>query len=119
MNETRFPNELSRLADDMAGGLLVTRPSEKDFRHPVIDKYIKKYLQGVADVPAEEPIRMLTLVHPMTFGTTASSYRTESMHGAGSPQARRIMIERQTGTNYKKKLARSLAGIDEREDVTA
>jgi len=29
------------------------------------------------------------------------------------------MIERQTDMNYKKKLARSLAGIDEREDVTA
>ena len=119
MNETRFPNELSRLAEDMAGGLLVTLPSEKDFRHPVIDKYIKKYLQGVADVPAEEPIRMLTLVLSMLFGTTTPSYRTELVHGAGSPQARKIMIERQTDMNYKKKLARSLAGIDEREDVTA
>ena len=118
-NLTRFPNELSRLAEDVAGGLLVTLPSEKDFRHPVIGKYIEKYLQGVADVSAEERIRMLTLVHSMTFGTTAPSYRTESMHGAGSPQAQKIMIERQTDMNYKKKLARSLAGIDEREDVTA
>jgi 4-hydroxybutyryl-CoA dehydratase/vinylacetyl-CoA-Delta-isomerase len=41
------------------------------------------------------------------------------MHGAGSPQAQKIMIERQTDKKYKKKLARSLAGIDEREDVTA
>jgi len=118
-NVTRFPYELCRLAEDIAGGLLVTLPSEADFRHPVIGKYIEKYLQGVADVSAEERIRMLTLVHSMTFGTTAPSYRTESMHGAGSPQAQKIMIERQTDMNYKKKLARSLAGIDEREDVTA
>lgn len=62
---------------------------------------------------------MLTLVHSMTFGTTAPSYRTESMHGAGSPQARKIMIECQTDMDYKKKPACSLAGIDEREDVTA
>lgn len=41
MNETRFPNELSRLAEDMAGGLLVTLPPEKDFRHSVIGKYIE------------------------------------------------------------------------------
>jgi 4-hydroxybutyryl-CoA dehydratase/vinylacetyl-CoA-Delta-isomerase len=118
-NVTRFPYELCRLAEDIAGGLLVTLPSEADFRHPVIGKYIKKYLKGVADVSAEERIRMLTLVHSMTFGTTAPSYRTESMHGAGSPQAQKIMIERQTDMNYKKKLARTLAGIDEREDVTA
>ncbi len=118
-NVTRFPYELCRLAEDIAGGLLVTLPSEADFRHPVIGKYIEKYLQGVADVSAEERIRMLTLVHSMTFGTTAPSYRAESMHGAGSPQAQKIMIERQTDMNYKKKLARSLAGIYEREDVTA
>jgi len=118
-NVTRFPYELCRLAEDIAGGLLVTLPSEKDLRHPVLGKYIEKYLKGVADVPAEERIRMLTLIHSMTFGTTAPSYRTESMHGAGSPQAQKIMIERQTDMDYKKKLARSLAGIDEREDVTA
>ena len=31
-NITRFPFELARLAQDIAGGLMVTMPSEKDFR---------------------------------------------------------------------------------------
>ncbi len=119
LNVTRFPYELCRLAEDIAGGLLVTVPSEKDLRHPVIGKHIEKYLRGVTEVPTEARIRMLTLIHSMTFGTTAPSYRTESMHGAGSPQAQKIMIERQTDMELKKKLARSLAGIDDREDVTA
>ena len=96
---------------------MVTLPSERDLRHPVMGKYIKKYLKGVADVPAEDRIRMLTLIHCMSFGLTAPSYRTESMHGAGSPQAQKIMIERQTDMEHKKKLARSLAGIDKREEV--
>ncbi len=116
-NVTRFPYELCRLAEDIAGGAVVTLPSERDLRHPVMGKYIKKYLKGVADVPAEDRIRMLTLIHCMSFGLTAPSYRTESMHGAGSPQAQKIMIERQTDMEHKKKLARSLAGIDKREEV--
>ena len=117
LNVTRFPYELCRLAEDIAGGLLVTTPSEKDFRHPVIGKYIDKYLKGVPEVTTEARYRMLTLIHAMTFGLIAPSYRTESMHGAGSPQAQKIMIERETDMDAKQRFARSIAGIDEREDV--
>jgi 4-hydroxybutyryl-CoA dehydratase/vinylacetyl-CoA-Delta-isomerase len=114
---TRFPYELCRLAEDIAGGLLVTTPSEKDFRHPVIGKYIDKYLRGVPEVSTEARYRILTLIHAMSFGLVAPSYRAESMHGAGSPQAQKIMIERETDMELKQKLARSIAGIDEREDI--
>nr|SUY25718.1 gamma-aminobutyrate metabolism dehydratase/isomerase [Clostridioides difficile] len=31
-NVTRFPYEIVRLAEDIAGGLMVTMPSEKDFK---------------------------------------------------------------------------------------
>jgi 4-hydroxybutyryl-CoA dehydratase/vinylacetyl-CoA-Delta-isomerase len=34
-NVTRFPYEIGRLAQDIAGGLMVTMPSEKDFRGAV------------------------------------------------------------------------------------
>jgi len=119
LNVTRFPYELCRLAEDIAGGLLVTTPSEKDFRHPVIGPYIDKYLKGDPEVPTEARYRMLTLLHAMSTGLVAPSYRTESMHGAGSPQAQKIMIERGSGMENKQKLARSIAGIDEREDVLA
>ena len=116
-NVTRFPYELTRLAEDIAGGILVTTPAEKDFRHPVIGKYVDKYLKGVPDIPTEARYRMLTLIHAMSFGQIAPSYHTESMHGAGSPQAQKIMIERETDMALKQSLARSLAGVDEREDV--
>jgi 4-hydroxybutyryl-CoA dehydratase/vinylacetyl-CoA-Delta-isomerase len=33
------------------------------------------------------------------------------MHGAGSPQAQRIQIQRQMQIGYKKNLAKNLAGI--------
>jgi 4-hydroxybutyryl-CoA dehydratase/vinylacetyl-CoA-Delta-isomerase len=118
-NVTRFPYELCRLAEDIAGGLLVTLPSERDLKHPEIGHYLGKYLRGVPDVPTEHRFRMLTLIHAMTFGLTAPSYRTESMHGAGSPQAQKIMIERETDMDAKQRFARSIAGIDEKEDILA
>lgn len=114
-NVTRFPYEIARLAEDIAGGLMVTMPSEQDFRHPEIGKYIEKYLKGVAAVPTEHRLRVLRLIENLTIGAGAAAYRTESMHGAGSPQAQRIMIARQANMEEKKKMARVLAGIEEEE----
>lgn len=111
-NVTRFPYEIARLAEDLAGGLMATMPSEQDFRHPEIGKYVDRYLKGVAGVPTEHRLRMLRLIETLTIGSAAVAYRTESMHGAGSPQAQRIMIARQADLESKKQLARVLAGIE-------
>ena len=110
-NVTRFPYEISRLAQDIAGGLVVTLPSEKDFRHPVAGPMLKKYLKGRKGVDVENRMRVLRLIENMTLGRNAVGYLTESMHGAGSPQAQRIQMQRQMQIGYKKNLAKNLAGI--------
>ncbi|WP_294148611.1 4-hydroxyphenylacetate 3-hydroxylase family protein [uncultured Clostridium sp.] len=112
-NVTRFPYEIARLAEDIAGGLMVTAPSEKDLRDPKLGKYIDKYFRGVNDVPTEDRMRMMRLIENLTLGSAAVGYRTESMHGAGSPQAQRIMIARQGNIGMKKKLAKEIAGISQ------
>ena len=56
-------------------------------------------------------MRILRLIENMTLGRNAVGYLTESMHGAGSPQAQRIQIQRQMQVGYKKNLAKNLAGI--------
>ncbi len=112
-NVTRFPYEIARLAEDIAGGLMVTAPSEKDLRDPKLGKYVEKYLKGVDCVSTENRLRILRLIENLTLGTAAVGYRTESMHGAGSPQAQRIMIQRQGNLEYKKELAKAIAHIEE------
>jgi 4-hydroxybutyryl-CoA dehydratase/vinylacetyl-CoA-Delta-isomerase len=110
-NVTRFPYEISRLAQDIAGGLVVTAPSEQDFRHPVTGPLLEKYLVGRKGVSVENRLRILRLIENLTMGRNAVGYLTESMHGAGSPQAQRIQIQRQMQVGYKKNLAKKLAGI--------
>lgn len=110
-NITRMPYEIARLAEDIAGGLMVTMPSEQDLRNREIGPYIQKYLKGVAGVSTENRLRILRLIENITLGTAAVGYRTESMHGAGSPQAQRIMIARQSNIEHKKQLAKDIAGI--------
>ena len=112
-NVTRFPYEITRLAEDIAGGVMVTMPSAADFRSPEIGDVCKKYFQGVASVSTENRVRILRFIENICLGSSAVGYRTESMHGAGSPQAQRIMIARQGNLEAKKELAKKIAGIVE------
>ena len=114
---TRFPYEISRLAQDIAGGLVATMPSEADYRHEEIGPLLDKYLRGRADVPTEHRMRIMRLIENMTLGRNAVGYLTESMHGAGSPQAQRIQIYRYMQLDFKQQLAQRLAGVDLSEKV--
>ncbi len=112
-NVTRMPYEIARLAEDIAGGLMVTMPSERDLKHPEIGPLVKKYFKGQNNVATENRMRILRLIENLTLGTAAVGYRTESMHGAGSPQAQRIMIARQGNLAAKKEMAKKIAKVDE------
>ncbi len=111
-NVTRFPYEIARLAEDIAGGVMVTMPAASDLRHKKIGPYIEKYMKAAAP-SAEARMRIMRLIENITLGTAAVGYRTESMHGAGSPQAQRIMISRQSDLPAKVKCAKRIAGIKE------
>ena len=47
------------------------------------------WLLPAGAVHAQDRVRVLRLIENMTLGPTAVAIRTESMHGAGSPQAQR------------------------------
>lgn len=119
LNVTRFPYEIVRLAEDIAGGLMVTMPSEKDFKSDLkvgkngetIGEVCTKYFKASPVGTTEERMRILRFIENIALGTAAVGYRTESLHGAGSPQAQRIMIARQGNIENKKELAKVIAGI--------
>jgi len=113
---TKMPFEMGRIAQDLAGGLVSTAPSEKELKHPELSALLDKYLRGRTDVPTESRIRILRLIENMTLGRNAVGYLTESLHGAGSPQAQRVQIGRQMNLDFKKGLARRLAGVDPGDD---
>ena len=97
---------------------LVTLPSEAELRSPETGPILKKYLKAKSGAEVENRMRVLRLIENMTMGRNAVGYLTESMHGAGSPQAQRIQIARQMQLGYKKKLAKDLAKVKgENEEI--
>jgi 4-hydroxybutyryl-CoA dehydratase/vinylacetyl-CoA-Delta-isomerase len=111
LNVTRNVYEIGRLAQDIAGGFIATLPSEHDLHHPRVGPLVGKYYSAREGVSTEARFRVARLVENMTGGTAL----VESMHGAGSPQAQKIMILRRANLPQKTRLAARLAGVaDER-----
>ena len=96
-NVTRFPYEIVRLAEDIAGGLMVTMPSQVDFHSDMvvgrngetIGEICNKFFAAREGVSTENRQRIMRFIENLCLGAAAVGYRTESMHGAGSPQAQR------------------------------
>lgn len=114
-NVTKLIYEIDRLAQDIGGGITATMPSESDLMNPDIGKYVEKYLKGVSNIPTENRLRIGRLIENMTGGTAL----VESMHGAGSPQAQKVMYTKLSNLSHKKDCALKLAGIkvDKEEEL--
>ena len=112
-NVTRFPYEMARIAEDLAGGAVGTCLSEADLRGEFTGPWVEKYMKNGTGTTAENRMRILRLIENLSLGAGAVGYRTESLHGAGSPQAQRVMIARQGDIAGKKVLAKRIAKVKE------
>jgi len=112
---TKETYEIGRIAQDLAGGLVGSMPSGIDFNEGTMSEDLKKYLKGKKDINSEDRVKILRLIENMTLGRNAVAYLTESLHGAGSPQAQRVQIRRRVDIEEKKDFAKKLSGIIEKE----
>jgi len=86
-----FANEyhkVVKIVQDLAGGLLVTAPTYRDFQLPELRADIQKYLGGKAEIPTEARLRMFDLIRRLT----GADRETIAIHGEGSLQAQRMTI---------------------------
>jgi len=68
-------------------------------------------MSGKAGVSSDQRMRVQRLIENICLGTGAVSYLTESIHGAGSPQAQKIMITRLADIEGAKSCALKLCGV--------
>ena len=106
-NVTKLIYDIDRIAQDVAGGIIATMPSEEDLRNAEVGPFVEKYLKGVDGVSTEDRMRVARLVENLTGGTAL----VESIHGAGSPQAQKVMYSKLSSIEEKKKFAARIAGV--------
>jgi 4-hydroxybutyryl-CoA dehydratase/vinylacetyl-CoA-Delta-isomerase len=94
---------------DIAGGLLITAPTYKDYQNPETRGYIEKYLSGKAGVPAEDRMRMLQIIRRWVSIELAVT----AVHAEGSLQAQRMMVYGESLSKIQeyKRRAEILGGI--------
>ncbi|MHC1578781.1 MAG: 4-hydroxyphenylacetate 3-hydroxylase N-terminal domain-containing protein [Dehalococcoidia bacterium] len=78
----------TKLIQDIAGGLLVTAPTYRDWQNAKTRDYIDKYLGGKAGISTEDRLRMLQVIR---YALSAES-EVVAIHAEGSLAAQRMMI---------------------------
>ena len=108
-NVTRFVYQVARLAHDLGGGILSTLPADADFENGEIGGLLKKYFAGKQGFSTDDKRKLVRYVEAMTSVSTL----VEALHGAGSPQAQRIVMLRQANLAAKVALAKRVIGLSE------
>ncbi|MGI6435489.1 MAG: 4-hydroxyphenylacetate 3-hydroxylase C-terminal domain-containing protein [Syntrophomonadaceae bacterium] len=99
----------SKLATEVAGGVVCTAPVQKDFDNPEISAYVDKYFKGKADISTENRVRIVRLVEYLVG--QGSIVPTESSHGGGPAAVQRLGMRQGTNLNFLKACAEKMAGI--------
>ena len=102
-------HQATKYIQDIAGGIVATCPSGKDFQNPAIHSLLDKYLGGKEGIPTEYRLRMAKLIRDLT-----SSYEDVlTIHAEGSLEAQKLSIYMLADFDRYKAAAKRAAGIPE------
>ena len=104
-----LPYETKRLAQEIGGGIAETgcMPSYRDMTDPDYGEIVKKYLKAAA--PATARVRVARLIEWLTLGAGVPG----CMHGGGSPDGAKLIIQRTVEFDRCVGMAMELAGLEE------
>ncbi len=102
-------HQATKHLQDIAGGIVATCPSSKDYLNPETHDLIEKYLGGRADVPTEHRLRMVKLIRDLT-----SNYEDVlTIHAEGSLAAQKLSIYALADFDRYKAAAKRAAGVED------
>jgi len=104
-----LPYETKRLTQEIGGGIVETGclPSSIDINNPKYGEFLKKYLK--ANCSGETRAKISRLIEWLTIGAGVPG----CMHGGGSPDGARLIINSYSDINKYIEFAKRLANIDE------
>ena len=104
----------SEIICDISGGIPATFPHEKDFLNPEVKDYLNKYIMRNPNISPENAAQFWRYVGDMLCSATGGIYQVGGYHGGGSPVMEQIAITTQYDIEYRKKLVKEIAGIDDK-----
>ncbi len=77
---------------DIAGGLVVTMPTEADWNNPELRDYIEQSLKGSDKYTTEERLRAMNLVQELAASRTTGTILGYTINAAGSPATNKVVV---------------------------
>ncbi len=84
-----------KAVQEIAGGLVVTGPTEADYMNPETKDYIETYLCGRQGVKTENRLKVMKLIRDLTATGYAGEGYIGTLHGEGSIEAQKISLYRE------------------------
>lgn len=84
-----------KAVQEIAGGLVVTGPTEADYMNPETKDYIETYLCGREGVKTENRLKVMKLIRDLTATGYAGEGYIGTLHGEGSIEAQKISLYRE------------------------
>jgi 4-hydroxybutyryl-CoA dehydratase/vinylacetyl-CoA-Delta-isomerase len=81
-----------QLLHDIAGGIIVTMPTENDYRNPKLKALIDTYLSGNAKYTTEERLRVLYLAQEIAASTFTGYFLGWAINASGSPMTGDVLV---------------------------
>jgi aromatic ring hydroxylase len=97
---------------DIAGGLLVTGPSEEDWKNPETKAYIEHYLGGKKGFGSINRLKLFNLIRDYFASDFGGYHELLAIHAEGSLEAQKITILRGFDASAARAFAADCAGLD-------
>jgi 4-hydroxybutyryl-CoA dehydratase/vinylacetyl-CoA-Delta-isomerase len=104
-------HEFVRDIQDIAGGLLVTQPTYKDWRREELRPYLERYLGGAGTFDAEQRLKLMSTLHHVVASDFAGWHEVCSIHAEGSFATQKMMLLAEAPVDYYKTKAREVVGL--------
>ncbi len=105
-------HEFVRSIQDLAGGLLVTQPTYRDWQNDELRTHLERYLGGAGEYTAEKRLSLLSMLHHLVASDFAGWHEVCTIHAEGSAAAQKMMLLSEAPTATYKRAARKVVGFD-------
>jgi len=96
---------------DIAGGIITTAPTYKDWTNPDTRAYMEHYLGGSERYTTQERLQLIELTHRFIASAEAAHMEVTTVHAEGSMEAQKMMILMEAPLDEYLHAAERLAGI--------
>ncbi len=103
--------EQIQLLHDIGGGIIVTMPSEDDYKNPTIRNWMDEYLRGHESFTTEERLRVLYLAQELAGTKFTGNFLGWAVNASGSPITGEILTREHYDLEKRIGIAKRWAGI--------